>query len=154
MKCEASLPLRVWRSQISCEARQVKIKKGVNYFKKGDPRYEDGFNLGQWISRQRVIYNGKGHGKLTEEQIKLLEDLKIKWMKDTIDDRSQKEDITEKNKLQKKTEVLNRFQTLLNKYNGESLPNREEISDDFMNQLNRKVLCQMMGESPKNNDKE
>ena len=111
---------------------------GVTELKEGDPRYEDGFNLGRWIIRQRQIYKGKADGKLTDEQIRLLEDLKIKWMPDTVDDRSQKEDITEKNKLQKKTEVLNRFQTLLNEYNGESLPNREEISDDFMNQLNRK----------------
>lgn len=39
----------------------------------------DGFNLGPWVKTQRTLKAGKGHGTLTEEQIKKLEDIGMRW---------------------------------------------------------------------------
>ena len=44
-----------------------------------DPEYENAIALGRWIVNQRASYNGNGHGKITEEQIKLLEDIGMRW---------------------------------------------------------------------------
>ena len=38
---------------------------------------EQGIKLGTWISNQRSAYKGKGTHKLTEEQIKLLEEIDL-----------------------------------------------------------------------------
>ncbi len=40
---------------------------------------KDGIKLGIWLNNQRQAYKGIGTGKITEEQIKLLNDLGIKW---------------------------------------------------------------------------
>lgn len=40
---------------------------------------DDGFRLGQWINIQRRAYHNKGTNKITKEQIKLLEDIKMVW---------------------------------------------------------------------------
>ncbi len=40
---------------------------------------KDGIKLGQWLVYQRVAYNGKGTYKITEDRIKLLEKLGMKW---------------------------------------------------------------------------
>ena len=40
---------------------------------------EDGKCLGGWLFRQRSIYNGSKHGKLTEAHIQRLEDIGVMW---------------------------------------------------------------------------
>ncbi len=42
---------------------------------------DNGIKLGQWVLRQRQLYNGNISGKLSKEQIRLLEILDIKWNK-------------------------------------------------------------------------
>ena len=59
------------------------------------------------------------------------------WFDDKIDDKLQSQIIDEKNKLKKQKEILNRFNSLLNNYDGESLPSKEDMNDDFIDQLNR-----------------
>ena len=39
----------------------------------------------------------------------------------------------------KQKEILNRFSSLMSKYDGDSLPSKEELDDAFMDQLNRKI---------------
>ena len=100
---------------------------------------ENGVALGSWITIQRSAYKGKGNSKITPEQIELLEDIGIEWFDKKIDDKLQSEEITDKNKLQKQKEMLNRFYSLMSKYDGDSLPSKEELDDAFMDQLNRKI---------------
>ena len=100
---------------------------------------EKGVNLGNWIFSQKKAYKGKETRILTLEQIKMLENIKIKWFQDKTDDKLQKEEIIDKNKLQKQKEILNRFYSLLSKYDDESLPNKEDINQEFINQLNKKT---------------
>ncbi len=40
---------------------------------------ENGINLGTWIGIQRKTYQGKGQGKITKEQIELLEEIGMRW---------------------------------------------------------------------------
>ena len=98
---------------------------------------EDGIALGSWIATQRGVYKGQISGILTQEQIKMLEDIGMEWFADKIDDKFQSQIIDEKNKLKKQKEILNRFNSLLNNYDGESLPSKEDMNDDFIDQLNR-----------------
>ena len=42
-------------------------------------RTETGLQLGAWIARQRTLYQSKGHGTLTEEQISKLEAIGMFW---------------------------------------------------------------------------
>ena len=51
---------------------RFKSKNGVDYD-------EDGFALGSWVSNQRRAYSGKSRGAISEEQIKLLEDIGMVW---------------------------------------------------------------------------
>ena len=97
---------------------------------------ENGVNLGMWIANQRENYKGK-KGILTSEQIKMLEDIGMIWFTDNKDDKLQSQIIDEKNKLKKQKEIFNRFKSLLNNYDGESLPSKEDMNDDFIDQLNR-----------------
>ena len=83
-------------------------------------------------------YNGTTNGILTFERIKMLEDIGIVWFTDKNNDKLQSQIIDEKNKLKKQKEILNRFNSLLNNYDGESLPSKEDMNDDFIDQLNRK----------------
>ena len=53
-----------------------KTKNGVDYD-------GDGVNLGNWLFSQRKAYNGKDERKITSEQIKLLNEIEIRW--DNID---------------------------------------------------------------------
>ena len=98
---------------------------------------EDGIALGSWIATQRGVYKGQMRGILTKEQIKMLEDIGMIWFDDKTDDKLQSQIIDEKNKLKKQKEILNRFNSLLNNYDGESLPSKEDMNDDFIDQLNR-----------------
>ena len=68
----------------------------------------------------------------------MLEDIGIVWFTDKNNDKLQSQIIDEKNKLKKQKEILNRFNSLLNNYDGESLPSKEDMNDDFIDQLNRK----------------
>ena len=97
---------------------------------------EDGIALGSWIATQRGAYKGQ-KGILTSEQIKMLEDIGMEWFDDKTDDKLQSQIIDEKNKLKKQKEILNRFNSLLNNYDGESLPSKEDMNNDFIDQLNR-----------------
>ncbi len=40
---------------------------------------KDGMKLGQWLATQRKAYKGKGTNRITQDQIKLLEELGIHW---------------------------------------------------------------------------
>ena len=52
--------------------RDFKTSDGINYD-------EDGIILGIWLANQRKVHNGTGRGKLEDSQVKMLEDLNIKW---------------------------------------------------------------------------
>ena len=59
---------------------------------------ENGITLGIWITTQRKAYKGQGSNKITEIQIKLLEEIRMKWfLKIGTDKKNQEEIITEKN---------------------------------------------------------
>ena len=94
--------------------------------------------MGAKVVDWRGIYNGTQKGTLTFERIKMLEDIGIVWFTDKNNDKLQSQIIDEKNKLKKQKEILNRFNSLLNNYDGESLPSKEDMNDDFIDQLNRK----------------
>lgn len=100
---------------------------------------ENGVALGNWIKINRVAYSGKGTAKITPERIKLLEEIGIIWFSKSKDAKLQEQIITEKNKLSKQKEILNRVNTLLNKYNDQSLPSKEQLNSDFTYQLERRT---------------
>ena len=59
---------------------------------------ENGASLGMWISTQKQSFKGQANNKLDEKQIKLLNQIGMKWFSDNIDIKFQKEEINEKNK--------------------------------------------------------
>ena len=97
---------------------------------------ENGVILGHWISDQRQAYKGKGTYKITEKQIKLLEQIKMIWFSQKDDDKLQSEEINDENIKRKNIEILNRTKSLLNKYDNSTLPSKEELEQDFIEQLN------------------
>ena len=101
---------------------------------------ENGYAIGNWISTQRQAYRGNEPIKITEEGIKLLEELSISWFLKGTNIKLQQEEITAKNKNRKRIEILNRFRTLLNQKDGTMPINKEEINQDFLNELDYK-LC-------------
>ena len=79
--------------------------------------------------------------ELPEEQIILLEKIGINWLSKKVDDRLQKEEITEKNIKKKQIELLNRTKSLLvhiQNRNIKSIKDITQINDQFINELNRK----------------
>ena len=118
--------------------RHFKTFDGVNEITEDDPRYKNAPDLGAKIANLRSAYNGTTNEILTFERIKMLEDIGIVWFTDNKDDKLQSQIIDEKNKLKKQKEIFNRFKSLLNNYDGESLPSKEEMNEDFTDQLNRK----------------
>ena len=118
--------------------KPFKTFDGVNEITEDDPRYKNAPDLGAKIVNWRGAYNGTTNGILTFERIKMLEDIGIVWFTDKNNDKLQSQIIDEKNKLKKQKEILNRFNSLLNNYDGESLPSKEDMNDDFIDQLNRK----------------
>ncbi len=98
---------------------------------------ENGITLGSWISHQRNAYKGQGRNRITEEQIKLLNQIGMKWFSKNINIKLQKEEINEKNINRKKIELYNRFIEYLSKYKNDELPLKEEINLKFIKKLDR-----------------
>jgi len=97
---------------------------------------ENGVNLGKWLGTQRYVYSGK-KGKITDEQIKLLEEIGMTWfLKTAVDEKLQQEKISTNNSERKEMEIKNRFYSVLNNYDENSLPTREELNEEFINGLN------------------
>ncbi len=98
---------------------------------------ENGITLGSWISYQRNAYKGQGRNRITEKQIELLNQIRMKWFSENIDIKLQKEEINEKNINRKKIELYNRFIEYLSKYKNDELPSKEEINAKFIKKLDR-----------------
>ena len=109
--------------------RSFRTKNGYEYEEKG-------INLGNWINLQRQAYKGRGHSKITEEQIRLLEEIRIIWFSQNKDDKLQLEKLTEENITRKNIEILNRARSLLNKCSDSELLSKEEINQQFLDELN------------------
>ena len=97
---------------------------------------ENGVALGTWISIQRKAYKGKATNKITQNQIKLLESIGMIWYNDKLDNELQQEQITSENIARKNKEIQNRFYSVLNNHDSESLPSNEELNQEFLEQLN------------------
>ena len=98
---------------------------------------ENGINLGDWIYTQRRAYKGQCKYRITEERIKLLNQIGMKWLFEKTDITLQKEEINEKNIKRKKIELYNRFIEYLNKYKNDELPSKEKINSKFIKKLDR-----------------
>ena len=99
---------------------------------------ENGIALGIWITNQRSAYKGKGPVKITKDQIKLLEEIKIQWFSENVDDKLQKESITAKNIKSKKIELVNRLTSYLNHIDDKEI-DKDTINQGFMDELNHKI---------------
>ena len=97
---------------------------------------ENGINLGNWIRDKRQSYSGRINSKITEEQIRLLEEIGIIWFSKNKDDKLQLEKLTEENITRKNIEILNRARSLLNKCSDSELLSKEEINQQFLDELN------------------
>ncbi len=98
---------------------------------------EKGICLGFWISHQRTAYKGKSKQVITEEQIKLLEEIEMKWFENNVDKKLQNEIINEQNKNKKKIEILNRVRSYLNTLDENKVYSKEEINSGFVKKLNK-----------------
>ena len=99
---------------------------------------ENGIALGNWITSQRNAYKGKGNYIISENQIKLLEDIGMIWFSNSLDKKLQTEPITSENLKRKKEEIHNRFYSVLNNYDSNCSTSREELNQEFFDQLNAK----------------
>ncbi len=97
---------------------------------------EEGIKLGIWISIQRQAYKGQVTNKLTEQQIKLLEKIEMKWFENNVDKKLQSEIINEQNKKKKQIEILNRVRSYLNTLDENKIYSKEEINLGFVKKLN------------------
>ena len=97
---------------------------------------ENGIALGIWIQTQRKAYKGKGN--ISENQIKLLEDIEMIWFSNSLNKKLQTEPITSENLKRKKEEIHNRFYSVLNNYDSNCSTSREELNQEFFDQLNAK----------------
>jgi len=100
-------------------------------------RTDTGINLGHWISNQRSIYKGVFVGILTQEQIKMLNEIGMQWFSPKIDRRLQEELITSVNTNRKQIEILNRFKDYLTEIDNSNLYSKEEINSGFTYKLER-----------------
>ena len=98
---------------------------------------ENGMKLGSWAIRLRQLYKGQAKGILTQERIKMLEDINFEWFSESADIKAQSDEINDYNNHAKKIEILNRMKSVLNEYTGDSLPTPEELNKTFMLKLNR-----------------
>ncbi len=101
---------------------------------------EEGFFLGKWLSNQRQSYKGIGTFGITEEKIRRLEEIKIRWFTENCDLKLQKEDVNQNNKNQKQIEILNRVRSFLVQYDSEQLPSKEEVNQKFLNELDKNLV--------------
>ena len=100
---------------------------------------ENGIALGKWIDSQRQAYKGKCTNKITSAQIKLLEEIGMKWFNNSIDNKFQKELITENNLKRKQTEIMNRFTSYLNHIDDQEI-DKDTINQGFVYELNHKHM--------------
>ena len=100
---------------------------------------ENGIALGQWIANQRNAYKGTCRQKITSDQIKLLEEIGMKWFNNSIDNKFQKELITENNLKRKQTEIINRLTSYLNHIDNQEI-DKDTINQDFIDELNHKHM--------------
>ena len=109
---------------------KFKTANGIDYDK-------NGVSLGIWIACQHTAYNGKGTNKITQEQIKLLEEIGMKWYpNDKIDYKHQLEQINNSNSKMKQIEILNRVKSYLNSLDDNQLPSKDELNQGLLDQLN------------------
>lgn len=97
----------------------------------------DGINLGNWVSNQRSIYKGNLAGVLTQNQIKLLNEINMEWFSPKIDKKLQQELITSKNVNRKNIEILNRFRDYLTELDNSKSYSKDDINAGFTYKLNR-----------------
>ena len=102
-----------------------KTKNGIDYT-------ENGFALGTWLNNQRQAYKGNSNQKITDKQISLLEKIAINWFSNN---KFEKEEITSENLQRKNIEMKNRLYSLLSKYEDSYLPSKEELNNNFNNEL-------------------
>ncbi len=102
----------------------------------GYTKDENGCSLGNWINSQRKAYRGKDNNKINEEQIKLLDNIVMVWFEEKLNKKLQEEQITPENFERKTAEIQNRFYSVLNNHNSDSLPSSEELNQEFLEQLN------------------
>ena len=95
---------------------------------------ENGITLGAWINNQRNAYKVKGTNKITEDQIKLLEEIGMKWFSETVDNNLQQELITDENTKSKKEEIMNRLTSYLSSIDNE-ISDKDIINQGFLNNL-------------------
>ena len=100
---------------------------------------ENGIALGIWLAKQRQAYKGQGTQKITPDQIKLLEEIGMKWFNNSIDNKFQKELITENNLKRKQTEIMNRFTSYLNHIDDQEI-DKDTINQGFVYELNHKHM--------------
>ena len=100
---------------------------------------ENGIALGIWLAKQRQTYKGQGTQKITPDQIKLLEEIGMKWFNNSIDNKFQKELITENNLKRKQTEIMNRFTSYLNHIDDQEI-DKDTINQGFVYELNHKHM--------------
>ena len=109
---------------------KFKTANGIDYD-------ENGVALGSWIATQRNAYNSKGTHKITQKQIKLLEEIGMKWYStDKIDYKYQLEQIDNSNSKMKQIEILNRVKSYLNSLDDNQLPSKDELNQGLLDQLN------------------
>ena len=100
---------------------------------------ENGIALGMWIANQRNAYKGTCRQKITPTQIELLEEIGMKCFNNSIDNKFQKELITENNLKRKQTEIMNRFTSYLNHIDNQEI-DKDTINQDFIDELNHKHM--------------
>ena len=110
--------------------QNFKTTNGINYD-------ENGIALERWIRTQKQAYNGKGSSKITEEQIRLLEDIGIVWFTSKTDEKLQKEQINSNNIKRKEKEITNRVYSYLGKIDNNDNPTKEKINEGFIDELNK-----------------
>ncbi len=98
---------------------------------------EDGIALGMWLKSQKQAYTGKGSYKMTEEQIRLFEDIGIVWLTSKTDEKLQKEEINSNNIKRKEKEITNRVYSYLGKIDNNDTLTKEKINEGFIDELNK-----------------
>ncbi len=105
--------------------------------KNGYESDEQGISLGIWINNQKNAYKGQGTSKLIKNQIELLEEIKIVWFSEDVNQKLQNQIISEKNKKKKQIEMLNRLKSYLNTLDENKIYSKEEINVGFVKKLSK-----------------